>query len=256
MMPLPETPPEPNALALRVYLLGNVDFESALRFQRRLHFEIGENRTQAALVLCEHPPSISVGRLGSHAHIHLNGDHLGSWRMPQRWVNRGGGCILHLPGQLAIYPILPLDRLGLDVADYLQRLGQAFVDLTADFSLRAPASADDFGLWVGGRMVGAFGVAVRDWVTSFGAYLNVQPQLDLYRFVQTTPTLRAPMSSLECERRGPVRPATVRQRLVEHFQNRFGFSRVALFTDHPALFANIQRPRSRTRVAGVISKRA
>ena len=256
MMPLRVTAPEPNDLALRAYLLGTVDFEAALRFQRRLHFEISEDRRQGALILCEHSPSISVGRLGSHAHVHLNGEHLGSWRMPQRWVNRGGGCILHLPGQLAIYPIFPLDQLGLDVADYLQRLGQVFVDLTADFSLRSPASADDNGLWVGGRLVGAFGVAVRDWVTTFGAYLNVQPRLDLFHFVQTTPMLSAPMTSLECERRGPVRPALIRQRLVEHFQNRFGFSRVALFTDHPALSGNVQRPRSRTRVAGAISKRA
>jgi lipoyl(octanoyl) transferase len=256
MMPLPATPLESNDLALRVYLLGSVEFEAALRFQRRLHFEISENRTQAALVLCEHPPSISVGRLGSHAHVHLHGDHLDSWRMPQRWVNRGGGCILHLAGQLAVYPIFPLEELGLNVAAYLQRLGQIFVDLTADFSLRAPARADDTGLWVGGRLVGAFGVSVRDWVTSFGAYLNVQPRLDLFRFVQATPTLREPMSSLECERRGPVRPAMVRQHLVEHFQNRFGFSRVALFTDHPALLGTVQRPRSRTRVAGAMSKRA
>ncbi len=249
-------PPEPNDLALRVYLLGSVDFEIALRLQRRLHFEISENRTQAALILCEHPPAISVGRLGSHAHVYLHGEGPGPCGTPLRWVNRGGGCILHLPGQLAVYPILPLDRLGLDVADYLQRLGQAFVDLTADFSLRAPARADDTGLWVGGRLAAAFGVSVRDWVSCFGAYLNVQPQLDLYRFVQATPLLRAPMTSLECERRGPVRPAMVRQRLVEHFQGRFGFSRVALFTDHPALLANVQRPTRRARAAGAMSKRA
>jgi lipoyl(octanoyl) transferase len=256
MTPVPATPLEPNDLALRVYLLGTVDFEVALRFQRRLHFEISENRTQAALVLCEHPPSISVGRLGSHAHMRLHGDDLHPWRMPQRWVNRGGGCILHLPGQLAAYPIFPLDRLGLDVADYLQQLGQTFVDLTADFSLRAPASADDTGLWVGGRLAAALGVSVRDWITSFGAYLNVQPRLDLYRFVQATPTLHEPMTSLECERRGPIRPAMVRQRLVEHFQTRFGFSRVALFTDHAALLGNVQRPTRRTRVPAALSKRA
>ena len=38
-------------LALRVYLLGTVDFETALCFQRRLHFEVCEDRDQAALVI-------------------------------------------------------------------------------------------------------------------------------------------------------------------------------------------------------------
>src|SRR5260370_7169288 len=105
-------------------MFGVVDFETALRLQRRLHFEVCENRTQAALMLCEHPPAISVGRQGSHAHIRWTGEEVVPRRLPVRWVNRGGGCVLHLPGQLAVYPILPLDRLGLDVADYLRRLGE------------------------------------------------------------------------------------------------------------------------------------
>jgi lipoyl(octanoyl) transferase len=233
---------EANDLSLRAYVLGIVDFETTLRLQRRLHFEVCENRTQAALMLCEHPPAISVGRLGSHAHIRLTSEDIVPRRLPVRWVNRGGGCVLHLPGQLAVYPILPLDSLRLNVADYLRQLGETFLDLTTDFSLRAPATADDTGLRVGGRLVGAFGIAVRDWVTSFGAYLNIQPPLDLYRFVQATPARGEPMSSLECERRGPVRPAMVRQRLLEHFQARFGFTRMSLFTDHPALAGKVQRP--------------
>jgi lipoyl(octanoyl) transferase len=228
--------------ALRVYLLGTVDFETALRFQRRLHAEVCVEPDRSALLVCEHPPSISVGRQGSHAHIRWNGDDT-SRRLPVRWVNRGGGCVLHMPGQLAVYPILPLDRLGLDVADYLRQLGAMFLDLAADFSLRAPACADEAGLWVGDRLVAAFGVAVCDWVSSFGAYLNVQPWLDPFRHVHPTPD--ATMSSLERERRGPIRPSMVRQRLIEHFQTRFGFARAAVFTDHPALAGNADRSRHR-----------
>jgi hypothetical protein len=43
------------------------------------------------------------------------------------------------------------------------------------------------------------------------------------------------MTSLERERRGPVRPSLVRERLMEHFRARFDFGRVALFTEHPML---------------------
>jgi lipoyl(octanoyl) transferase len=243
---------EPIDRPVRVYLLGTLDFEAALRFQRRLHFEIREDRDQAALLICEHPPSVSVGRQGSHAHIRWTGDETLTRRHGVRWVNRGGGCILHLPGQLAVYPILPLDRLELNVADYLRRLGQVFLDLAADFSLHSPAKADDAGMWVGGRMVAAFGIAVHDWVSTFGAYLNVQPSLDLFRQVQTFPADQ-PMSSLERERRGPIRPSMLRQRLVEHFQARFGFARAALFTDHPSLMESPQRRRravSRRAAAG------
>ena len=98
--------------ALQVYLLGTVDFEAALTLQRRLVYQISGERSLAALILCEHPPLITVGRKGSRAHILCGPEELCARRWPIRWVNRGGGCLLHLPGQLAVYPILPLDRLG------------------------------------------------------------------------------------------------------------------------------------------------
>jgi hypothetical protein len=49
------------------------------------------------------------------------------------------------------------------------------------------------------------------------------------------------MTSLERERGGPVRPSLVRERLIEHFRNRFDFARVTLFTDHPALDRDVRR---------------
>ena len=221
---------------LQVYLLGTVDFEAALMLQKRLLYDISGDRGQAALMLCEHPPLITVGRHGSRAHILFEPEDLRARRWPIRWVNRGGGCILHHPGQLAVYPILPLDRLGFTVTGYLQLLGRALQDLMEEFYLPRPALASPGGLFCGPRMLASFGVAVRDWVSYFGAYLNVQPPLDLYRKVRPPGRFGAePMTSLERERRGPVRPSLVRERLIEHCQRRFGFERIALFSGHPFL---------------------
>lgn len=221
--------------ALQVYMLGRVDFEAIQRLQRRLHFDITGDRTQAALIICEHPPLLTVGRQGSRNHIRLDAEEL-LWRgWPIRWVNRGGGCVLHLPGQLGLYSILPLDRLGLGVADYLRKLGDTIRDLLADFSIQGEIRGDEAGVWVASRMVAAVGVSVRDWVTSYGAYVNIHPTLDLFRHVTCSPSETQPMTSLERERGGRVRPALVRERIVEHFQKRFGFSRITLFSDHPLI---------------------
>src|SRR4051812_11267211 len=116
----------PDAPPLEVYLLGLVDYEDALLLQRRIVYELGEGRG-AALILCEHPPTISVGRSGSRAHIGPDDEMLRSLDIRVHWVSRGGGCVLHLPGQLAAYLAIPLRDHGLTLSGYLDGLHQAVV---------------------------------------------------------------------------------------------------------------------------------
>jgi hypothetical protein len=53
------------------------------------------------------------------------------------------------------------------------------------------------------------------------------------------------MTSLERERHGRLRMAHVRERLVEHFVERFSFSRATVFTEHPLLEATPELVRGR-----------
>ena len=225
----------PRGSALRVYLLGVVEFEAALTLQRTLAFEASGQRDSAALVLCEHPPIITVGRDGSPADIRCDFEELRARRWPLRWVNRGGGTLLHLPGQLAIYPILPLDWRGLGLADYLERLQRILVSVLDDFTVRAETMPDQPGVWAGRRPIAGVGVAVCDWVAYFGAYLNVNPDLLPFRIIRGKAQEQEPMTSLVRERRGPVRPALVREQLLERFRAAFPFDRTALFSHHPCL---------------------
>lgn len=220
---------------LQAYLLGTVDFDLCLRVQRRLHYEVTGDRRRAAILLCEHPYTITIGRQGSRSHVQLDPDELSSRRWPIHWVNRGGGCLLHGPGQFALYAVLPLETLGLTISEYMGQLGLVVRDLLHDFSIHSPLRTDERGLWAGDRLLAAFGVSVRDWVTGYGVYINVHPNLDLFRCVHVTPDCDLPMTSLERERRGRVRPSLVRERLIEHFRSRLGFARVVLFSDHPLL---------------------
>jgi lipoyl(octanoyl) transferase len=221
--------------ALRIYLLGMVDFEAALLLQRTLAFETAGQRDSAALVLCEHPPILTVGRDGSPADIRCDIDELRMRGWPVRWVNRGGGTLLHLPGQLAIYPILPLDWRQLGLTDYLARLQRILVAVLDDFSVSAVAQPGQPGVWVGRRLVAGVGVAVRDWVAYYGAYLNINADLIPFRIVRSGPGEQEPMTSLVRERRAPLRSALVRERLLEHFIAAFPFTRTAVFSYHPCL---------------------
>jgi lipoyl(octanoyl) transferase len=220
---------------LQVYLLGSVDFEAALTLQRALLYEVTGDRRRAALILSEHPPVITVGRHGSWTDIRCEPQELQARRWRTRWVNRGGGCLLHVPGQLAIYPILALDGLGLGVQAYLDQLEGVITAVLDDFQVRGETRAATPGVWIGTRAIAGLGVAVRDWVSYYGAWLNVNPDLELFRLVHYGGPADGPMTSLERERRGPLRPSLVRERFLEHFAARFGFARTALFSDHPSL---------------------
>src|SRR3954464_13505716 len=75
----------PSRPPLEVYLLGLVDFEEVQQLQRRMVYDLGE-RGGAALVLCEHPATISVGRSGSRSHITADDAGLRALGIKVYWV--------------------------------------------------------------------------------------------------------------------------------------------------------------------------
>jgi lipoyl(octanoyl) transferase len=221
--------------ALQAYLLGTVSFDAALALQRLLVYQTTGDRACSTLLFCEHPPLITVGRHGSRAHILFEPEELQNRGWPVRWVNRGGGCVLHLPGQMIVCPILALDRFGLGITTYLERLQEVVLAVLDDFSIRGATQSGRPGVWVNGRLIASVGVAVRNWVAYYGLAFNINPDLHPFRLVRCDPLSREPMTSLVRERRGPLRTSMVRERFLEHFAEQFGFGRTSLFFHHPAL---------------------
>lgn len=218
---------------LHAYLLGRIGYDELLALQRRLVYEVSGNRTHGFVILCEHPPAISIGREGSASHITLEPEELQAFDWPVRWVNRGGGCLLHLPGQIACYPIIALDALNIGLQEYLDRLHGLIRDVVVGCDVPGELHARP-GVWVGDRQIAHVGVAVSDWVSYFGCAINVDPNLRPFRRVRCDGNER-PMTSMERERRGRARASTVRQRLIELIAARFGFDRVSLFHHHPSV---------------------
>jgi lipoyl(octanoyl) transferase len=222
-------PPRP----LAAYLLGRLEFDALLALQRRLVYDIGGDRDTAALVLCDHPVGVTVGREGSASHIRPNPDELQARGWPVNWVARGGGAMLHVPGQVACYPIFALDALNLTVGRYVTELQAVACDLCREFGIEATPDTERPGVRANGRRVAHVGVAVRSWVSNFGLIVNVNPDLAPFRDVRCDGDL-LPMTSLARESILRVRVPAVRQRLVELIAARFGFDRVSVFHNHPA----------------------
>ncbi|MEW4566353.1 lipoyl(octanoyl) transferase LipB [Tautonia sp. JC769] len=220
---------------LEVYLLGLIDFDEAQLLQQRLVYDLGESEAAGALVLCEHPPMISIGRSGSRAHIVADDDELRRLGIEVRWVNRGGGTHLHLPGQLNAYLALDLSRAGLDLRAYVHGLHQALIDLLAEFDLKGTTRSPSPGVFIGNARVASIGVAVKRWIAYHGLTLNVGPFLEPFQILdEPGPEGRSlRLTSLEAQRQRPAPMPKVRESLIRHLESTFGMSRHHVYTDHP-----------------------
>ncbi len=218
---------------LSAYLLGALPFDALLALQRRLVYDTAGDRDTAALILCEHEPGITVGREGSAAHIRPNVAALKVRGEPVRWVSRGGGAMLHRPGQVTCYPVFPLDALNLTAGRYVSELQAVAVELCREFAIEATPDPERPGVRANGRRVAHVGAAVHNNVSSFGLVVNANPDLAPFRDVRCDGD-PAPMTSLQRESPLRVRVAGVRQRLLELIAVRFGFARVSVFHHHPA----------------------
>jgi lipoate-protein ligase B len=232
--------------ALSAYLLGGLEFDALLNLQRRLVYDVAGDRDTGAVVVFEHPPGLTVGREGSRLHIKPSPEELDHRGWPVRWVGRGGGVVLHLPGQVACYPVLALDRLGFTPAAYTAALEGVAIDLLREFDLAGSPDPDHPGVRVNGRRIAHVGVAVRSWVSCFGLVLNVDPDLEPFRGIHCDGDPK-PMTSLQRELPARVRTAGVRQRLVELVATRFGFDRVSVFHTHPGAIPQPTRHATTTR---------
>jgi lipoyl(octanoyl) transferase len=160
--------------------LGLVPYEDALALQkdyvrRRAAGEIGD-----ALLLVEHPPVITMGKMSKPEHVVAALPDVPVVRTP-----RGGDVTYHGPGQIVGYPILALTRANLDLRRYLEGLEEVMIRAVAPYGIRAERKAGMTGAWVGDRKIGAIGVRVEKWVTSHGFALNAST--DLRGFDQIIP---------------------------------------------------------------------
>lgn len=217
-----------------IHLLGRVDYEDCLSLQRRLAYDATSRADGRIVVLiCEHLPLITIGRGGSRGHVRLTGSELKERELSIRYVGRGGGAILHSPGQLAIYPIVPLAWHGLVVGQYLRRLQTALAQLLMEFKVQPLEVAGSLALATRQGIVAALGVAVRGDVTSHGAFLNVNPELRDYGRVEAAPGQT--MASLLSHRALPTKMTKVRAALVTHLADALELERYHLHTGHPLL---------------------
>ena len=192
--------------------LGRAGYAEAFDRQTAAHAEVLAWRTNphdhppGQILTVEHPAVITVTkRARDLGHIIATPDLLERRGIDLHDTDRGGDVTYHGPGQLVVYPIVDLQRLGLRLHEYMRTLEQAVIDTLAEYGVRGERDPDATGVWVGGSAetpedfakICAMGVRVRRWVAMHGLALNVTTDLSHFDLIVPCGLAGRPVTSLE-----------------------------------------------------------
>jgi lipoyl(octanoyl) transferase len=175
---------------VRVIDLDLLDYNSAWRRQEQVHAEVLAG-AEEAILLVEHPPTITYGRRAEESARHLQATpgQLRNLRVEVIPSDRGGDITFHGPGQIVAYPIIRLADHGLSVGAYMKQIQLTVIDALAAFQVAAQLDPAAPGVWCADRSAGrlaklcAVGVRVKRGITMHGLALNVEPDLSFYKLI-------------------------------------------------------------------------
>ncbi|WP_299982425.1 lipoyl(octanoyl) transferase LipB [uncultured Pseudoteredinibacter sp.] len=157
--------------AVQVRKLDLMDYEPVWRSMSN-YTDRRDSTSADEFWLVQHPPVFTQGQAGKAEHVLMPGD------IPVVQVDRGGQVTYHGPGQLVLYPLIDLRRLGIGVRDLVTAIEQALVKTLASFGLEAYPKADAPGVYINDAKIASLGLRVRKGCSFHGLSLNVEMSLE------------------------------------------------------------------------------
>lgn len=171
-------------------------YQPVWELQRRLQRELIDGNGEEAVILCEHEPTITVGKSGKRENILVKSTRLSELGVALFEVERGGDVTYHGPGQLVCYPILNLNWRRRDVGWYMRTLEQVVLDTLQALgitALRVPGRtgvwtqpsqnvSDSCGLQAHPGKLASIGVRLSRWCTLHGLALNIDKRVEMEWF--------------------------------------------------------------------------
>ena len=144
--------------------------------------------TPGYLLFVEHPPVYTLGKSGETHNLLLNSVQLADKQISFYKTNRGGDITFHGPGQLVGYPILDLENFAMGLRQYIYSIEEVIIHALAKFGITSSRDPQATGVWLevgepASRKICAIGVKSSRHVTMHGFALNVNTDMDYYRYI-------------------------------------------------------------------------
>ncbi len=200
---------------------GELAYLEALARQEELVQAVLSGTGRERLVLVEHPATITLGRRATDADLHLPESFYRDQGICLQRINRGGLATAHEPGQLVVYPIVRLKKK--DLRWFAHMFLSAVIQLLADYGIDGYLKEGEPGVWVAGRKICSFGIALKRWVSSHGIAVNINNSLRTFDMIVPCGQPGEIVTSLSRELGHQVDLTTAKHQFVEHFCKRFDY---------------------------------
>ncbi|MCK4710733.1 MAG: lipoyl(octanoyl) transferase LipB [Gammaproteobacteria bacterium] len=150
--------------------LGQTDYETVWQAMKQFTLQRDAD-TDDELWVTQHCPVYTQGLNGRQEHLLSTSD------IPVVQVDRGGQVTYHGPGQLVIYCLLDLNRLGIGIRQLVMFIEEAIIDLLKTYDIDAYAKREAPGVYVGQAKIAALGLRIRKGYCYHGLSLNLDMDL-------------------------------------------------------------------------------
>ena len=138
-----------------------------------------DQSTLDELWITEHTPVFTQGQNGKSEHL------LDTGGIPVIQIDRGGQVTYHGPGQLILYCLLDINRLGLGVRKLVTCIEVSIIEFLSRYGVMAIARKDAPGVYVNQAKIAALGLRIRKGCCYHGLSLNID--MDLSPFTRINP---------------------------------------------------------------------
>ena len=139
-----------------------------------------ENRdpdTLDELWTLEHNSVFTQGLSGKPEHL------LKATQIPIIQSDRGGQITYHAPGQLIIYCLIDIKRLGIGIKKMVSMIEQSLIELLSSYHITAHTLKGAPGVYVNDSKIAALGLKVKHGRTYHGLSLNIDMDLSPYTLI-------------------------------------------------------------------------
>jgi lipoyl(octanoyl) transferase len=161
---------------IRIKEKGLQDYTST--WQEMVSFtENRSDQTKDELWTLEHRSVFTQGLSGKPEHL------LKDSEIDVIQSDRGGQITYHGPGQLIVYCLIDIKRLGIGVKEMVRIIEKSIIDLLSDYSIPSHKIVGAPGVYVDGSKIAALGLKVKRGKTYHGLSLNVDMNLSPYQLI-------------------------------------------------------------------------